>query len=147
VAVTVYGCPRFVGGRLYVSVVTVGDVTRTGVLAAVEQFDRLDRAAFLKSTGFGAARDYFLEHDGTLYDSKPIIGYAHGVSTGVPLRSEDFSGRDKNVPQRLQILGFTVLDLHRPDWTRDELILACELAEDNGWQQVYDTDPRAKELS
>ena len=27
------------------------------------------------------------------------------------------------------------------------VILACELAEANGWQQVYDTDPRAKELS
>jgi len=40
-----------------------------------------------------------------------------------------------------------VLNLDRPDWTRDEIILACALAEANGWQQVYDTDPRAKELS
>jgi len=33
------------------------------------------------------------------------------------------------------------------DWTRDEIILACALAESNGWRQVYDTDPRAKDLS
>jgi 5-methylcytosine-specific restriction protein A len=128
-------------------VVTLNDVTRVGVLAAVEEFDRLGREAFLKSTGFGPARAYFLEHDGKLYDSKAIMGYAHGVCTGVPWGPGDFSGGDKTVAQRLQGLGFTVLNLDRPDWTRDELILACALAESNGWQQVYDTDPRAKELS
>ena len=49
--------------------------------------------------------------------------------------------------QRLETLGFTVLNLDRPEWTRDEIILACALAESNDWRQVYDTDPRAKELS
>lgn len=77
--------------------VTLNDVTRTGVLAAAKEFDRLGREAFLKSTGFGPARAYFLEHDGKLYDSKAIIGYAHGVDTGVPLRPGDFSGGDKTV--------------------------------------------------
>lgn len=46
----------------------------------------------MKSTGFGPAKAYFLEYDGRLYDSKAVIGYAYGVSTGVPLRPEDFSG-------------------------------------------------------
>ncbi len=82
-----------------------------------------------------------------MYDSKAIIGYAHGVSIGVPLRPGDLSGGDKTVAQRLETLGFKVLNLRRPDWTRDEIILACALAEANGWRQVYDTDPRAKELS
>ena len=126
---------------------TLSDVTRTGVLAAVAEFDRLGREAFLKSTGFGPARAYFLEHDGKLYDSKAIIGYAHGVNTGVPLGPGDFSGGDKTVAQRLETLGFRVLNLDRPKWTRDEIILACALAEANGWQQVYDSDPRAMELS
>ena len=45
------------------------------------------------------------------------------------------------------MLEFEVLNLERPDWTRDEIILACALAESNGWRQVYDTDERAKELS
>ena len=126
---------------------TLSDVTRTSVLAAVDDFDRLGREAFLKATGFGPAKAYFLQHDGKLYDSKAVIGYAHGLSTGVPLRPGDFSGGDKTVAQRLEMLGFTVLNLRRPDWTRDEITLACALAESNSWQQVYDTDPRAKELS
>jgi 5-methylcytosine-specific restriction protein A len=128
-------------------VVTLSDVTRAGVLAALEEYDRLGRDAFLKSTGFGPATAYFLQHDGKLYDSKAIVGYAHGVSTGVPLGPGDFSGGDKTVALRLETLGFRVLNLDRPDWTRDELILACALAESNGWRQVYDTDPRARELS
>jgi 5-methylcytosine-specific restriction enzyme A len=88
-----------------------------------------------------------LQHDGKLYDSKAIVEYAHGISIGVPLEPRDFSGSDKTVAQRLETLGFTVLNLDRPDWTRDEIILAYALAESNGWRQVYDTDPRAKELS
>jgi len=62
--------------------VTLSDVTRTGVLAAVDEFDRVGREAFLKATGFGPARAYFLEHDGKLYDSKAVIGYAHGGEYG-----------------------------------------------------------------
>lgn len=66
---------------------TLSHVTHAGVLDAAAEFDRLGRDAFLKSTGFGPARAYFLQHNGNLYDSKAIIGYAHGVSIGVPLRS------------------------------------------------------------
>ena len=40
-----------------------------------------------------------------------------------------------------------MLNLDRPNWTRDELILACALAESHGWRQVYDTEAGAKELS
>jgi 5-methylcytosine-specific restriction enzyme A len=127
--------------------VTLADVTRADVLAALEEFDHRGRAGFLKWSGFGPARAYFLRHADKLYDSKAIIGYAHGVSAAVPLRPGDFSGGDKTVAQRLERLGFEVLNLERPAWTRDEIILACALAESNGWRQVYDTDPRAEELS
>ncbi|WP_330229271.1 HNH endonuclease [Nocardia sp. NBC_00508] len=34
-----------------------------------------------------------------------------------------------------------------PDWTRDELILACDLMMDGGWRQIRATDSRAVELS
>ena len=133
--------------KAYIPLVTLADVTRAGVLAGIDEFDRHGRDAFLKSTGFGPARAYFLQHDGKLYDSKATLGYAHGVSTGVPLRPRDFSGGDKTVAQRLETLGFEVLNLESPDWTKDEIILACDLAESNGWRQVYDHDERAKELS
>ena len=126
---------------------TLGDVTRKGVLGAVEEFDRLGRAAFLATTGFGPARAYFLAHEGSLYDSKAIIGYAHQLDTGVPLRSGDFSGGDQTVARRLEVRGFMVLNLRRPDWTRKEIMLAAALAEANGWRQVYDHEPRAQELS
>ena len=72
--------------------VTLSDVTRTGVMAAVEEFDRLGREAFLKSTGFGSAQVYFLSMTAGCTDSKAIIGYAHGLSTGIPLGPGDFSG-------------------------------------------------------
>jgi 5-methylcytosine-specific restriction protein A len=124
----------------------LSDVTHAGVLAAAAEFDRLGRAGFLSSTGFDPAKAYFLEYDGELYDSKAIIGYAHGVSTGVQWGPDDFSGGDQSVARRLRALGFTVLNL-RQDWQYDEIVLACLLAADNGWRQVYDTDPRAHELS
>jgi 5-methylcytosine-specific restriction enzyme A len=127
--------------------VTLADVTPAGVRAAVAEFDRLGRDALLRSTGFGRARAYYLEHDGRLYDSKAIIGYAHGLSTGTPLRPGDFSGGDKTVAQRLEALGFKVLNVPNPDWTRDEIILACALVEANGWKQVDAHDPRAQALS
>jgi 5-methylcytosine-specific restriction enzyme A len=128
-------------------VVTLGDVTRASVLTAVAEFDRGGRDAFLRSTGFGRARAYYLEHDGHLYDSKAIVGYAHGISTGTPLGPGDFSGGDKTVAQRLEALGFTVLNAPNPDWTRDEIILACALVEANGWKQVDAHDPRVQALS
>jgi hypothetical protein len=111
--------------------VTLADLTRDSVLKAVAEFDRIGREAFLKDAGFGRARAYYLDHGGRLYDSKAIAGYAHGVITGTPLGPQDFSGGDKTVAQRLQALGFMVLNVPNPDWTRDEIILACQLVERN----------------
>ena len=47
----------------------LSDVTRAGVLAAVAEFDRLGRPAFLKATGFRPAQAYFLDHDGKLIEA------------------------------------------------------------------------------
>jgi 5-methylcytosine-specific restriction protein A len=127
--------------------VSLGDVSRAGVLAAVDEFDRVGRDAFLKLTGFGRARAYYLEQDDRLYDSKAIAGFAHRVSTGRLLGPGDFSGGDKTVAQRMEALGFAVLKVPNPDWTRDEIILACDLVAANGWRQVDASDPRVKALS
>ncbi len=126
---------------------TLADVTRPGVLAAIAEFDRVGRDEFLHATGFRRARDYYLEVDGRLYDSKAIVGYAHGIATGTPLRPEDFSGGDKTVATRLRALDFTIRQFRRFDWTRDEIVLACALVEDNGWRTIAQEDPRAIELS
>jgi 5-methylcytosine-specific restriction protein A len=126
---------------------TLSDVTRPSVLAAVAEFDRLSRDEFLRTNHFGRANTYFLELDGHLYDSKAIAGYAHGISTGVLLLSKGFTGGEQSVAHRLETLGFRVLKLPKPDWTREEIILACELVEANGWKQLDGRDPRVQELS
>ncbi|MEU4676519.1 HNH endonuclease [Micromonospora sp. NPDC023737] len=125
----------------------LSDVTRANVLTAIREFERLGRHQFLKSTGFGRSKAYYLDFQGQLYDSRPIIGYAHGVSTGTAWRPTDFNGGDRIVAQRLETLGFTVEFLPNPDWTRDEIILACELVEANSWRQLDANDHRVKSLS
>jgi 5-methylcytosine-specific restriction protein A len=98
------------------------------VLQAIEEFDELGREAFLDKYGFGHARDYFIEYKGGAYDSKAIVGAAHGFQFSDPLSNDDFSGGDATVATKLQKLGFTVTRPDRlPDWTNDELILALDL--------------------
>jgi 5-methylcytosine-specific restriction protein A len=127
--------------------VTLADVTRDGVLAALAEFDRLGRHEFVRSTGFHRSREYFLLHNGQLYDSKPILGYAHGASIGTPLGPRDFSGGDKTAARRLEALGFEMQHLPYVNWTEDELTLACQIMEPSGWKPLPVTDPAVIALS
>jgi hypothetical protein len=89
----------------------LSDLTsRQAVLAAIAEFDRLKRDEFLSLYGFGKARRYFLELDGHLYDSKAIVGVAHGYQFPKEgaLKSEDFSGGDRTVRRKLKELNFTI---------------------------------------
>jgi 5-methylcytosine-specific restriction enzyme A len=47
----------------------------------------------------------------------------------------------------LQQLGFAVQLVRNPDWTRDEVILACDLVAHNGWHGLNVADPQVIELS
>lgn len=89
---------------------TLSDIDRPGVLRAIEEFDQLGRDAFLKQHGFGRSRAYYLRHGGKLYDSKAIIGVAHGYSGDDqgPLLAAQFSGGEATVAQTLRGLGFEV---------------------------------------
>ena len=111
------------------------DVTRASVLQAVEEADALGRDSFLEKYGFGEARSYFLMYDGRSYDSKAIVGAAHGYARPDlgPLRSGDFTGGEAPVRTLLGRLGFEVTSPtekssrgRNPTWTRDELILALD---------------------
>ncbi|QJR35213.1 DUF3427 domain-containing protein [Gemmatimonas groenlandica] len=84
---------------------------REAVLRAIAEFDSLGREAFLAKYGFGRAREFFLFYNGRFYDSKAIVGAAHGVSSvsGVPLAASDFSGGEQTVKKTLNTLGFTVI--------------------------------------
>jgi 5-methylcytosine-specific restriction protein A len=126
---------------------SLADVTKEAILAAVAEFEDLGRDAFLNKYAFGRATAYFLDVGGRLYDSKAIVGVAHGISGGETWRAEEFSGGEDTVAKRLRELGFKVSFLRNPNWTREEIILVCALVSESGWRTVAQEDRRAIELS
>ena len=79
------------------------------VVDAVREFDRLGRDAFLEKYGFSPAREYVLVHNGGAYDSKAIVGAAHGIQRPDlgPLDHTEFNGGEQTT-SKLRSLGFTV---------------------------------------
>ncbi len=99
-------------GSVYNLDMSLADLTRPAVLAAIEEHDRLGREDFLHHYGFGPARDYRLLFNGREYDSKAIAGVAHRFPApgAVPLSAADFSGGRNTVKRTLERLGFAVSD-------------------------------------
>ncbi|WP_329337467.1 hypothetical protein OG866_23400 [Streptomyces sp. NBC_00663] len=60
----------------------LSDITRSEVEKAIEECDRLGRDLFLQRYGFRRARRYLLSHEGRQYDSKAVVGAAHGFLPG-----------------------------------------------------------------
>jgi len=81
--------------------------------AAMAEFDRLGQAGFLEKYGFHKAREYLLRDgaSGRLYDSKAIVGAAHGYAFPErgPLTPKDFCGGRTTVAALLDGLGFEVV--------------------------------------
>ena len=77
---------------------------------AIAEFDEKGREAFLDEHGYGPAQTYFLVYKGKRYDSKAIVGVAHGYEhpDEGPLGSYDFNGGEATVKKKLESLGFTV---------------------------------------
>jgi 5-methylcytosine-specific restriction protein A len=87
----------------------LSDITRGAVIQAIGEYDRLSQEGFLERYGFDRARQYLLVHDGKRYDSKAIVGAAHGFLPGArPLAAGEFSGGEATVGRLLRRLGFTV---------------------------------------
>ena len=84
--------------------------SREPVLAAIKEYDRIGREPFLQKYGFGGSRRYWLVRDGNRYDSKAVVGAAHGYARPDlgPMQAHDFSGGAATVKQRLEKLGFRV---------------------------------------
>ncbi len=72
---------------------------------------------------------------------------AHGYVTGRPLAAREFSGGNATVAAALRRFGFMVRGSTSPAWTRDEVVLACDLVVANGWRELRTGDPRVTELS
>ena len=85
------------------------ELSRHEILQAVAEYDRLGQDRFLEKYGFDKARSYRLVVDGKTYDSKAIVGAAHGFLPGrEPLAAADFSGGAATVGRLLSGLGFQV---------------------------------------
>lgn len=91
---------------------SIADLTSArAVNAALDEYDRLGRDAFLSRYGFGKAREYFVRRTGRLYDSKAIAGAAFGYQhpDRGALSSHDFSGGEATVKAKLEELGFEIV--------------------------------------
>jgi hypothetical protein len=89
-------------------------VTRSHVLAAMEEHDRLGSREFLRRYGFGRARSYVLWHQGQEYASLAILGVAYLHATGRPATSEEFSGGEQGAAKVLKDMGFDVVAEEEP---------------------------------
>ena len=80
------------------------------VRMAVQLFDEMGRKAFLETYGFGKAHTYYLYENGRYYDSKAIVGVAHGIEfPGIgPMKAEQFTAGEKTVQKKLESLGFRI---------------------------------------
>lgn len=108
----------------------LADLTKSAVDAALAEYDRIGKDAFLSTYGFGDAKRYWLEHNGNLYPSKAIAGAAHRylAPNSPALKPVDFVGGQATVVRKLRLLGFEFRSPGRnPTWSRDELILALDL--------------------
>lgn len=140
---------------------SLNKLTRWAVEAALEEFVRIGREAFLEKYRFGFARDFFVRHPvtGQACDSKAIIGAAYGVQFPEqgPLRPQDFSGGQATVVRILKDLGFDLVDVdaHQASskeraWTRHENVLIVadylEMLMKELAGQTYNKAERARNL-
>lgn len=83
-------------------------VTRTDVLRAIQEYDRLEPEAFFAAHGFAPTTTYDLVWDERRYPPKAILGTAYEFATGQRLASGDFEGGKSGAVKVLGQLGFTV---------------------------------------
>ncbi len=89
------------------------DIRREDVLKAIAEYEELKQEQFLKQYEFGPAAQYRLVHDGKFYDSKAIVGVAHGFATGefwTAVRPFGGIGSSSDAVPVLRSLGFYVDD-------------------------------------
>jgi hypothetical protein len=83
-------------------------VTRTEVLRAIAEYDRLGAGAFFAAHGFAPTTTYDLFWDERRYPPKAILGTAYEFATGQRLASGEFEGGKSGAVKVLGQLGFTV---------------------------------------
>jgi hypothetical protein len=89
-------------------------VTRTHVLRAIKEYDRLGPEGFFSKHGFAPATTYELACEKRLYPPKAILGTAYELATGQRLGSGDFEGGKSGAVKVLRELGFIVREKQQP---------------------------------
>ena len=84
-------------------------VTRTEVLHALQEYDRLGPEAFFTAHGFAPTTTYDLVWNERRYPPKAILGTAYEFATGRRLASGDFEGGKSGAVKVLEKLGFTIV--------------------------------------
>jgi hypothetical protein len=97
-------------------------VTRTDVLHAIQEYDRLGAEAFFSAHGFAPTTTYELVWDERRYPPKAILGTAYEFATGQRLASGDFEGGKTGAVKVLEKLGFTI-QARRPPTGPDHPVL------------------------
>ncbi len=87
-------------------------VTRTEVVRAIEEYDRLGAEAFFSAHGFAPTTTYDLVWEERRYPPKAILGTAYEFATGQRLASGDFEGGKSGAVRVLEKLGFDVQPRH-----------------------------------
>jgi 5-methylcytosine-specific restriction protein A len=91
----------------------LGGITRTGVIEAIKEHDRVGRDVFLATHGFRPATGFVLVYEGRRYDPKAIAGVAHLYDFGRALKPSEFSSGTGHAVSLLRELGFQVLTFAR----------------------------------
>ena len=84
-------------------------VTRSHVLRAIQDYDRLGPEAFFSEHGFAPTTTYDLVWNERPYPPKAILGTAYEFATGRRLASGDFEGGKSGAVRVLGNLGFTIV--------------------------------------
>ena len=83
-------------------------VTRTDVLRAIQEYDRLGPQEFFAAHGYAPTTTYDLVWDERRYPPKAILGTAYEFAAGQRLASGDFEGGKSGAVKVLGKLGVTV---------------------------------------
>ncbi len=106
------GClARGVGPRLPYrgDVSNMSQISRSDVLAAMAECDRLGPREFLSRYRFGRSKASTVWHDGHEYDSKALLGVALLHASGQPATKDDFSDGEGAATRLLTGMGFDVV--------------------------------------
>ena len=93
--------------------VTWDRVTRSDVLRAIQEYERLGADQFFSEHGFGPTTTYQLVWDKHPFPPKAILGAAYEFATGQKLRPGDFEGGKSGAVRVLGKLGFVIQKKHQ----------------------------------